>query len=62
MEILGWKFNVEKADPNKELIDAIDNAIEHGGWAAAKEVCRNTKGNAATMGYQMIELFEKYKS
>jgi len=50
-----------KAKPNQSLIEAIDEAVECGGWEAAKEVCRNTKGKAAAVAYQLIELFEKHR-
>jgi len=61
MEILGWKINLEKTKPNASFLEQIEEAVESGGWEAAKEVCRNTKGKAAGVAYQMIELFQKHK-
>lgn len=59
-----WKIKFEKipsTTKEDKLLEKVKVAVEEGGWEAAKEVCRNTKGNAAYALYMFIdEVVQKY--
>lgn len=59
-----WKIKFEKipsTTKEDKLLEKVKVAVEEGGWEAAKEVCRNTKGKAAYALYMFIdEVVQKY--
>ena len=53
-----WKIKFERTPrptKDKRLFDMLKIAVEAGGWSAAKEVCRNTKGKTASVLYTFID-------
>ena len=53
-----WKIKFEKENKvskEEKLLKNIKEAVESGGWEAAKEVCRNTKGKSSAILYQFID-------
>ena len=59
-----WKIKFEKipsTTKEDKLLEKVKVAVEEGGWEAAKEVCRNTKGKTAYALYMFIdEVVQKY--
>jgi len=59
-----WKIKFEKipsTTKEDKLLEKVKVAVEEGGWEAAKEVCRNTKGKTAYTLYMFIdEVVQKY--
>jgi Biopolymer transport proteins len=60
--ILGLAFVIERiiylnlADKDtKKLVSDVEDALEKGGVAAAKELCRNTRGPVASIFYQGLD-------
>jgi len=55
---MGFKIKIEKTPRiTKEdlLLENIKEAVDAGGWEAAKELCRNTRGKTAFVLYQFID-------
>ena len=63
MIIFGFDIKIKKVKYAKqvEFLEKVEEAVKHGGWEAAKEVCRNTEGMYSFVAYEIIELGEKYK-
>jgi biopolymer transport protein ExbB len=64
--VLGLAFCIERiiylnlATTNvKKLLSSVESALAEGGIEAAKEVCRNTKGPAASIFYQGLDRNEE---
>jgi len=60
--ILGLAIAIERiiflnlsSTNTKKLTEDVENALQSGGFEAAKEVCRNTKGPVASIFYQGLD-------
>ena len=53
-----WRFKIVRVFPHQKLIDSIKEAYNEGGWEAAREVCRNTKGSAAFLAHELLDFFQ----
>lgn len=50
------KFEFTKTRSREDkLLEKVKEATESGGWEAAKEVCRNTRGKSAFVLYKFID-------